>query len=80
MQLEALKQALETLSEEQLQKVAEFVSSTQEQVEHAPAPIPFWQSATPEERVKDFRDWVSQLPGTGVSLPDEALSRDSIYE
>jgi len=35
---------------------------------------------TPTERVKDFREWVSQLPKTSPSLPDEAFSRDSIYE
>ena len=36
--------------------------------------------ATPAERARDFRDWVAQLPTTLVSLPDEAFSRDRIYE
>ena len=42
--------------------------------------IPFWQKATPTERAREFRDWISQLPTTIVSLPDEAFSCDCIYE
>lgn len=41
---------------------------------------PFWQKTTPVERAKEFREWVSQLPKTNVSLSDEAFSRESIYE
>lgn len=36
--------------------------------------------AEPEARAKEFREWVSQLPETGLSLSDEAFNRDSIYE
>ena len=42
--------------------------------------IPFWQRATPTERAKEFRDCSNQLSRTGVSLPNEAFSRDHIYE
>ncbi|MEA5550307.1 hypothetical protein VB713_04790 [Anabaena cylindrica UHCC 0172] len=36
--------------------------------------------AEPETRAREFREWVSQIPETGLSLPDEAFNRDSIYE
>ena len=41
---------------------------------------PFWTAATPEQRATKFRDWAtrSQRPET-PTLPDEALSRESIY-
>lgn len=38
------------------------------------------QNLTPAQRAKEFQEWVSQLPPSGVSLSDETLSRDSIYE
>ncbi len=40
---------------------------------------PFWATATPEERVKRFLDWVASHED-GPNLPDESLSRESIYE
>jgi len=44
----------------------------------APSSTPFWQRATPTERAREFRNWSSQLPRTGVSLSKEAFSRDRI--
>ena len=40
---------------------------------------PFWATATPEERVADFRQWVASHTD-GPNLPAEALRRESIYE
>lgn len=40
---------------------------------------PFWATATPEEWVKDFRQWVASHKG-GPGLPDEAVSRESMYD
>jgi hypothetical protein len=40
---------------------------------------PFWATATPEEWVQSFRQWVASHK-TGPNLPQEALSRESIYE
>jgi hypothetical protein len=39
---------------------------------------PFWATATPEERAKRFDEWVASHK-EGPNLPDEALSRESIY-
>ena len=77
---EKLKQELDKLNEDQLKKIADFIAFIEFQAKQAESSAPFWQRATPTERVKDFREWVSQLPKTSQSLPDEAFSRDSIYE
>jgi len=41
----------------------------------------FWNAATPAQRVTRFRDWATktQRPET-PPLPDEALSRETIYD
>jgi hypothetical protein len=40
---------------------------------------PFWATATPEERVERFHQWVQSHKG-GANLPDEALRRENIYD
>ena len=77
---EKLKQELDRLNEEQLKKIANFITFIESQSNQTTSSFPFWLIATPAERATDFRDWVSQLPTTLVSLPDEAFSRDRIYE
>ena len=39
---------------------------------------PFYETATPEEWVKAFKNWVNHFPPHPV-LSDEAISRESIY-
>jgi hypothetical protein len=39
---------------------------------------PFHETATPEEWVKAFKDWINHFPLHPV-LSDEAISRESIY-
>jgi len=41
--------------------------------------LPFWATATPEERAKDLRQWVASHKG-GPGLPLEALSRETMYD
>lgn len=78
---EKLKQELDKLNEDQLKKVANFISLMESQSSKvASSFVPLWQKATPTERAKEFRNWISQLPTTSVSLPDEAFSRECIYE
>lgn len=77
---ENLKKEIDKLNEEQLKKIADFIAFIEFQSRQVESSVPFWQRATPAERARDFREWVSQLPQSGVSLPDEAFSRDSIYE
>lgn len=44
-----------------------------------PPEQPFWATATPEERVERFHQWVQSHKG-GANLPDEALRRENIYD
>lgn len=40
---------------------------------------PFWATATPEERAKDFLEWALSHKD-GPNLPDEALRRENMYD
>ena len=73
---ENLKQEIDKLSEDQLREIAEFVTSLKQRAQT----IPFWQRATPAERVENFQTWVKQLPQKGRSLQDIAFDRGNIYE
>lgn len=77
---ETVKQQIDTLNENQLSKIAEFIASIKTQAQQLMQTIPFWQRATPTERSQDFRQWVTGLPRTELSLADEAFDRESIYE
>ncbi|MDY6899017.1 MAG: hypothetical protein SWZ49_13200 [Cyanobacteriota bacterium] len=76
---EKLKKQIDNLNEKQLKKIAEFIASTEFQSEQIESST-LSHDSTPAQRSAEFREWVSQLPSNGVSLSDEALSRDSIYE
>ncbi|AFZ29270.1 hypothetical protein Glo7428_0678 [Gloeocapsa sp. PCC 7428] len=71
---EKLKQELDKLSDEQLKKVADFIAQYKQGTSSL-----FWQKAT-SAQTREFREWVSQLPKNSPSLPNEAFSRDSLYE
>lgn len=76
---EQLKQELDNLNEAQLSQVADFLGHIEASSQQPNTAIPLWKTATPEERTKDFQEWVKQLPQNSQSLPDEAFDRDSIY-
>lgn len=79
---ETLKQEIDTLSENQLLKLAELLRIVKAQTQKLADTLPFWQQATPTERAQDFQNWVAQrpTPTPGISLSDEAFDRDSIYD
>lgn len=40
-----------------------------------------WETSSPEERVRAFRDWVAGLPKrSGPALPAEAMRRENFYD
>ena len=40
-----------------------------------------WETLSPEERVRNFRDWVAGLPKrTGPALSAEAMRRENFYD
>ena len=77
---EKLKREIDKLNEEQLQQIADYIASIELKSQQEILSVPLWQSLTPRERAREFQEWVSQLPKNNLSLSDEALSRDSIYE
>lgn len=77
---ETLKQEIDKLSDSQLRKVVDFVTSIKTQTQQLTKSFPFWQSATPAERAQDFHAWVAQLPKPSISLDNAAFDRGSIYE
>jgi len=76
---EDLKKELDKLNDEQLKKIADFIALIESQPRQSMPSNPFWQRATSVERASDFRQWILQLPKHGLSLSDEAFSRDTIY-
>ncbi|NES25909.1 MAG: hypothetical protein F6K41_45245 [Symploca sp. SIO3E6] len=76
---DTLKEEIEHLSESQLRRVADYITLVKLQTQHTSQNEPLWQCATSAQRVQNFRAWVEQLPKTGLSLPDEAFNRESIY-
>lgn len=77
---EDIKKELDKLDDEQLKKIADFITDLEFQSRQVTPSVLFWQRATPSERAREFCEWVLQLPKGSPSLPDEAFSRDSIYE
>jgi hypothetical protein len=43
---------------------------------------PFWATATPEEWVEHFHQWLENMRAreSGPPLPDEALRRENMYD
>lgn len=77
---ETVKKQIDSLNENQLSRIADYISSLTTQAKTVMKTKPFWQSATPKERAQDFVEWISGLNNTGSSLTDEAFDRASIYE
>lgn len=77
---DTLKKEIDNLDEEQLRKIADFLSLLKAQEEKKEATTPFWQRATPKERSQEFREWVLKLPHSHISLTDEAFDRSRIYD
>ena len=77
---ETVKKQIYSLNENQLSRIADYILSLKVQARSVVKTAPFWQNATPKERTEDFLEWVSGLNQTGLTLPDEAFDRGSIYE
>jgi hypothetical protein len=41
---------------------------------------PFWQRATPQQRVEAFRRWVDSPRPPAPDLTDESLRRENLYD
>ena len=39
-----------------------------------------FQESPPQEKVAQFQEWLSQFPHSSITLSDEALRRENIYD
>ncbi|HIK09590.1 MAG TPA: hypothetical protein IGS52_04870 [Oscillatoriaceae cyanobacterium M33_DOE_052] len=77
--VESLAQVIESLSPEERSLLESKLKAHQEQTSAAGKERPFYETATPEERAKAFREWAESHPRHQPYLSDEAISRESIY-
>jgi hypothetical protein len=77
---ETLKQEIDALDDRQVAQIADLVTQLKTQATPQMAALPFWQQASPADRAAHLRAWVAQLPQTGMTLPDAAFDRETIYD
>jgi hypothetical protein len=77
--VESLAQVVQSLSPEERSLLEEKLKAHQELTSAEGKEPPFYETATPEEWVKAFREWAESHPRNQPSLSDEAISRESIY-
>ena len=79
--LDKLKQDLNELDEQQLQKVDQFLSSIVLESQNSKESPEFRTQVSGENCVRSFQEWVDRFGAIGgPSLPDEAFDRGTIYE
>jgi hypothetical protein len=75
--LSDLEKLIETIVQRVLTKAGIQLNQPEETTDNI---TPSYQdNLTPEERVKNWLDFVAGLPKTGANLPDEVLHRDNMY-
>jgi hypothetical protein len=77
--VESLAQVVQSLSPEERSLLEEKLKTHRENPSESEKERPFYETATPAERAKAFREWAASHPGDRPSLSDEAISRESIY-
>lgn len=59
--------------------MANFINSVEFAARRSGINLPFWQTATPTERVTRWRESVAKRGTVSPNLPDSALRRDRFY-
>ena len=77
--VESLALVVQSLAPEERSLLESKLKTHQEQTSTAGKERPFYETATPEERAKAFREWAESHPRHQPYLSDEAISRESIY-
>ena len=72
--VESLAQILQSLTPEEKKLLDEKIKLTSDIQTR-----PFYETATPEERAKAYREWAESHPHNNPILSNEAISRESIY-
>ncbi|MDY7022496.1 MAG: hypothetical protein SWJ54_14270 [Cyanobacteriota bacterium] len=77
--VESLVQVVQSLTTEERLLLEEKLKANQNKPSEQSQEPPFYETATPEEWAKAFREWAESHPRNSSSLSDEAISRESIY-
>jgi hypothetical protein len=77
--VESLAQVVQSLSPEERSLLESKLKTHQEQTSAVGKERLFYETATPEEWAKAFREWAESHPRYQPFLSDEAISRESIY-
>ncbi|MGK7875848.1 MAG: hypothetical protein AB4426_21890 [Xenococcaceae cyanobacterium] len=72
--VESLAQIIQSLTPEEKELLAEKIKLTSDSQKR-----PFYETATPQERAKDYREWAESYRHDSPILSNEAISRESIY-
>ncbi|MGK7932054.1 MAG: hypothetical protein AB4041_11560 [Microcystaceae cyanobacterium] len=72
--VESLAQIIESLTPEEKTLLDKRVKKPLETQKR-----PFYETATPQERAKAYREWAESHSQNSPLLSDEAISRESIY-
>lgn len=78
--IKTITQVLVKITNRTPEQVKPYLDRLLEQLVQSQQERPFYETATPEEWVIAFREWVESHRGLNLpSLSDEAISRESIY-
>lgn len=72
--VESLAQILQSLTPEEKELLDEKIKLTLDSQNR-----PFYETATPQERAKAYREWAESHRHDSPILSDEAISRENIY-
>lgn len=72
--VESLAQIIQSLTPEEKRLLDEKMKLNSDNQER-----PFYETATPQERARAYREWAESHSPDSPILSDEAISRESIY-
>jgi hypothetical protein len=78
--IKTITQVLVKITNRTPEQLKPYLDALLEQLVQSQQERPFYETATPEEWIVAFREWVESHRGLNFpSLSDEAISRESIY-
>ena len=77
--VESLAQIVQSLTPEERALLEEKLQANPNEPSQAGQNRSFYETASPEEWAKAFREWAESHPRNSPRLSDEAVSRESIY-
>lgn len=78
--LEAITQALVKITSRTPEQIKPHLDTMLESLVEPPKERPFYETATPEERARAFREWAKSHDRNTPLLSDYAVSRESMYD